>query len=102
MRVLIVKASAFGDILHALPIVLVLQAECPSIQVDWVVEEPFAELLEGNPLINRVIVVSTKRWRHALTELRTYQEIRAAIRMLRLVRYDLVIDLQGNLKSGIS
>lgn len=101
MRVLIVKASAFGDILHALPIVLVLQAECPSIQVDWVVEEPFAELLEGNPLINRVIVVSTKRWRHALTELRTYQEIRAAIRMLRLARYDLVIDLQGNLKSGI-
>ncbi len=101
MRVLIVKASAFGDILHALPVIAVLQQQCPGIQIDWVVEEPFVELLEGNHSIERVIVISTKRWRRSLTQWGTYCEIRAAITMLRSVQYDLIIDLQGNMKSGI-
>ena len=101
MHILIVKASAFGDILHALPVLPVLHGLFPGIQIDWVVEEPFAELLAGNPLITRLMVISTKRWRRSLGKGCTYHEVGAVIKKLRTVRYAMVIDLQGNLKSGI-
>ena len=63
MRVLVVKMSALGDIIHALPVLDYLHQVMPGIEVDWVVEEPFRDILEGNPLISRLHVVRTKVWR---------------------------------------
>lgn len=101
MRVLIVKSSALGDILHALPVLDYLHQAVPGIEVDWVVEEQFREILEGNPLISKVHTVRTKVWRKHPLARATHREIGALKQALRERNYDLVFDIQGNLKSGL-
>ncbi len=101
MRVLIVKMSALGDIIHALPVLDYLTQVSPGIEIDWVVEEPFLDVLEGNPLVSRIHRVRTKVWRKAPLSGATIREIGALKRALRERAYDLVFDIQGNLKSGL-
>lgn len=101
MRVLIVKVSALGDVVHALPVLDFLHRSVPGIEIDWVVEEPHRPLLEGNPLIDRLFTVRTKAWRRHPFSVATRREIREVREELRSRRYDIVFDLQGNLKSGL-
>ncbi len=100
MKVLIVKVSALGDIIHALPVLAHLHAVQPDITVDWLVESSFAPLLENHPLLRQVVCLDTRGWRR--------QGPMAAIRgswrvgqQLRKEQYDVVLDLQGNSKSGL-
>ena len=101
MRVLIVKMSALGDIIHALPVLDYLHQVSPGIEIDWVVEEPFRDVLEGNPLISRIHAVRTKVWRKNPLARETIRDIGALKRNLREREYDLLFDIQGNLKSGL-
>ncbi|WP_224984995.1 lipopolysaccharide heptosyltransferase I [Geomonas agri] len=101
MRVLIIKASALGDIIHALPVLDYLHQAKPGIEVDWVVEEPFRQILEGNPLISKLHLVRTKVWRKRPFAAQTRREIAELKEALGERRYDLVFDIQGNLKSGL-
>jgi heptosyltransferase-1 len=101
MRVLIVKLSALGDIIHALPVLDYLHKVSPGIEVDWVVEEPFLKILEGNPLLSRVHAVKTKVWRKQPFSAATRREVGEVIRALRERNYDMAFDIQGNIKSGI-
>jgi heptosyltransferase I len=101
MRVLIVKMSALGDIIHALPVLSYLHQASPGIEVDWVVEEPFRELLEGNRQIDMLHTVRTKVWRKAPLAGTTRRELRGIKSALRDRNYDIVFDIQGNLKSGL-
>jgi heptosyltransferase-1 len=101
MRILIIKTSAMGDIIHALPILDYLYQVVPAAQVDWVVEEQFADLLSGNPLLAELRIVRTRRWRRQPFRMETVREIRSLWRELREQQYDYVFDIQGNLKSGI-
>ena len=101
MRVLIVKMSALGDIIHALPVLDYLHRVSPGIEIDWVVEEQFQELLADNPLIARLHVVRTKVWRKQPLARQTRREIGNLKVALRERSYDLVFDIQGNLKSGL-
>lgn len=101
MRVLIVKTSALGDVVHALPVLDYLHQAAPGIEVDWIVEAPFREMLEGNPLIVRLFVVRTKQWRKHPLGGETRREVSDLKRALAERAYDIVFDLQGNLKSGI-
>ncbi len=101
MRVLIVKMSALGDIIHALPVLDYLHQVMPGIEVDWVVEEPFRDILEGNPLISRLHLVRTKVWRKKPFSAATRREIREVRNALQARDYDRVFDIQGNLKSGL-
>lgn len=101
MRVLIIKMSAMGDIIHALPALNYLHAVSPGIEIDWVVEEPFLDVLEGNSLISRIHKVRTKVWRKHPLSSATIKEIGALKKALRERNYDLVFDIQGNLKSGL-
>jgi len=100
MRVLIVKTSALGDIIHALPVLDYLHQVKPGIEVDWVVEEPFREILDGNPLLSRLHQVRTRVWRKSPLSCATRREIAALRQTLQEREYDLVFDIQGNLKSG--
>jgi len=101
LRVLIVKMSAMGDIIHALPVLDYLHRVSPGIEIDWVVEEPFREVLDGNPLLSRIHAVRTKVWRkHPLAQ-GTRREIVALKRALREREYELLFDIQGNLKSSL-
>lgn len=99
MKVLIIKTSALGDVVHALPILAWIKSAEPDAQIDWLVEKPFAPLLNNHPLIHRVHQADTKRWRKAgLAGLGGICEL---VRNLRHEAYDVALDLQGNSKSGL-
>lgn len=100
MRVLIVKMSALGDIIHALPVLDYLQHVSPGITIDWVVEEQFHEILAGNPRISTLHLARTKAWRKRPLAPETRHEISALKHSLREHSYEIVFDIQGNLKSG--
>lgn len=101
VKILIVKTSALGDIVHLFPTIAFLKEIHPDCEIDWVVEEPCSALVEANPHINQVIPVRSKKWRKECLSLATWAEIRTAIRTLRAKEYDVVFDFQGNIKSGL-
>ena len=99
MRVLIVKTSSMGDVVHALPAVTDLLRHHPGAQVDWLVEAPFAAIPQLHPGVHRVLPMAWRKWRRALFKRATWSAIAALRAELRHEPYDLVIDLQGLLKS---
>jgi heptosyltransferase-1 len=101
VRVLIVKTSSMGDVVHALPAVSDLARECPGTVIDWVVEEAFAAIPRLHRDVARVIPISLRQWRAQLHLPSTWARMRAARRTLREVRYDRIVDLQGLLKSAL-
>jgi heptosyltransferase I len=101
LRVLIIKASALGDVIHALPVVDYLHQVSPGVEIDWVVEEPFLEVLAGNPGLRAIHLVRTKVWRKHPFAAATWREIGELKQTLRERDYDMVFDIQGNLKSGL-
>jgi heptosyltransferase-1 len=98
---LIVKTSSLGDVVHNLPAVTDIRARFPYVQIDWAVEEPFAEIPALHPAVRRVIPVAMRRWRKNLWHRDTWREIGALRRALRAQAYDAVIDTQGLLKSAL-
>jgi heptosyltransferase-1 len=100
MKVLVIKVSALGDIVHALPVLAHMHAAVPEATVDWLIESSFAPLLENHPLIRRLITLDTRGWR---TEgaTRAVKGSLQVIGKLRSEHYDVVLDLQGNSKSGL-
>lgn len=101
MRILLVKTSSLGDVVHNLPVVSDLARRLPDATVDWVVEESFADLPGLHPRVSRVIPVAVRRWRKQLLARRTWQEIGGFRRTVHAEPYDLVLDTQGLLKSGL-
>jgi heptosyltransferase I len=101
MKILIVKTSSLGDIIHAFPVVQHLRAHYPQAQIDWVIERPFAELVQAHPALNQIFCVNTKKWRKNFWKKDVRQEMSQVIRQIRQQTYDIVIDLQGNTKSSL-
>ena len=100
MRVLIVKTSSLGDIIHTLPAVTDAHNAHANLTFDWVVEENFVEVPSWHPAVEKVIPVAMRRWRRNLVQTYLNHELRAFKRALQGVHYDLVIDAQGLIKSG--
>ncbi|MCF8200328.1 MAG: lipopolysaccharide heptosyltransferase I [Sulfuritalea sp.] len=100
MRILLVKTSSLGDVIHNLPVVTDLRQNFPDAMIDWVVEEDFAEIPRLHPEVRRVIPVAVRRWRRSLPNPSTWTEVRSFRRTLQAEHYDLVIDTQGLLKSA--
>lgn len=101
MKVLMVKTSSLGDIIHAFPVINYLHEEFPGIIIDWVIEKSFSEIVKAHPLVRRVIEMDTKGWRKNLLRQSSWKEMLAFRKKLRAEQYDVVIDLQGNTKSSI-
>ena len=104
MNILIVKTSAIGDVTHTLPALLALRKQFPEAQIDWLVEEAAADLITGHPDLNRVLVSRRKGWIDDCKKgsvFKALKEVLAFIRELRAVQYDILIDFQGLLKSGM-
>lgn len=99
MRILLVKTSSLGDVLHNLPVVSDILLHRPEVRIDWVVEEGFAELPRLHPGVDRVIPVAVRRWRKQPGFAR--EEMRTAVAAMREQDYDLIIDTQGLLKSAL-
>ncbi len=100
LRILIIKISSLGDIIHAFPLLPYLKQQTPHVEVDWVVEGAFAELVRAHPLVHHVLPVEIKQWRSFPFQRKTWQEIKQFHHLLRSKKYDKVFDLQGNTKSG--
>ena len=100
-RLLIVKTSSLGDVVHNLPIVNDILTYQPDMVIDWVVEEAFADIPALHPAVDRVIPVAIRRWRKALFQRSTWQEIGAMRAQIKQSDYDFVLDTQGLLKSAV-
>ena len=98
MRVLIVKTSSMGDVLHTLPALTDAQQAIPGIQFDWVVEEGFAQIPSWHSAVDRVIPVAIRRWRKAWFSAPIKAERKAFRDAVRLQQYDAIIDAQGLVK----
>ena len=106
-KILLVKLSSLGDVLHNLPIVWDLRARLPYAQIDWVVEEGYVHLLtpllskDGFKGIDRIIPFGLRRWKKNLLQLSTWKEFFAFKKQLQKTSYDILIETQGLLKSAI-
>ena len=101
MRILLVKTSSLGDVIHNLPVVSDLRRSFPEARIDWCVEEAFADVPSMHPGVGQVIPVALRRWRKNLGGLATWREMRDFRRRIGETRYDVVLDTQGLLKSAL-
>jgi heptosyltransferase-1 len=97
MRVLLIKMSSLGDVVHTLP--ALSDAAAHGIEFDWVVEEAFADIPARHRAVANVLPIGWRRWRRSPWN--TRREMRAFVSRLRREHYDLVLDAQGLIKSGI-
>jgi lipopolysaccharide heptosyltransferase I len=104
MNILIVKLSAIGDVIHTLPALNAIRKQYPDANITWLVEEAASDLVKDHIALDRVIVSKRKRWIKDLRNFSFYKPIRKAygfIKELRETHYDMIIDFQALLKSGI-
>lgn len=99
-RVLVVRLGAMGDVIHALPAVSALARALPGAQVDWIVDQRWASLLEGNPYLKAVVPLPLNAWRKEPFRTGSWRAARELIADLRATQYDLAVDLQGLIKSA--
>lgn len=100
MRVLIVKTSSMGDVLHTLPALTDAMRAIPGIRFDWAVEEGFAQIPSWHEAVDRVIPVAIRRWRKAWFSAPIKAERKAFRDAVQSVKYDAIIDAQGLVKSA--
>ncbi len=101
MKILLVRVSSLGDVLHNLPMVADILRHHPEATIDWVVEEGYVSLVRRNRHVRKIIPWALRRWRKSLGQAATRREIGAFFRTLREEQYDYVFDTQGLLKTGV-
>jgi len=105
MKILVVRVGAMGDVLHALPAVAALKRARPQWRVDWVVDPRWAPLLMGDdergPAVDMVHLAPVKEWSKAPLSPATLRSVLTLRRRLREEHYDLVVDMQGTLRSAV-
>ncbi len=101
MKILIVRVSSLGDIVHNMPVIADIRQHYPDAQIDWVVEESYVDLVRLNHNVRHIIPIALRRWRKRLFDKRIRAEIRDFYTRLRLEQYDVVLDTQGLFKTGV-
>lgn len=101
MKILLIRISSLGDVLHNMPIVADILSHFPDAQVDWVVEEAYVDLVKQNSAVHKIIPFALRRWRKNLLSLSVYAEIAAFKKSLQAETYDVILETQGLLKSGV-
>jgi heptosyltransferase I len=96
MKILIVKLSSIGDIIHTLPVISAIKRSMPDAEISWIVEKKSAEILRNNEILHKLIEIDT----HALRKSKSLTELRNQRRILREDSYDVSLDFQGLLKSA--
>lgn len=102
MRVLIIKMSSMGDIIHTLPAVTDAAEAISNIRFNWVVEEAFTEIPNWHKQIQQIIPIGLRRWRKNIYRTIQSGELKQFYTQLRAQKYDLVLDAQGSIKSAIT
>ena len=101
MKVCVIKTSSMGDVIHTLPALTDVQKAIPSLSIDWVVEENFAEIPRWHSAVNRVIPIALRHWRKSPFSIQTRNEWKNYRTLLQAENYDAVIDAQGLIKSAL-
>ena len=102
MKILIVKSSSMGDIIHALPVAHDIRKALPDAQIDWLAEESFQAIPTLAPAVRRVHVTAFRRWRKSILSERTRSEVSALKAAMRGEHYDVVLDIQGLMRSALA
>lgn len=100
-KILIIKSSSMGDVVHALPVAYDIKQAMPTCELHWVVEESFADIVTLSPWIDKHITTAFRRWRKTLIQSETRKEIAEVKKELADEHYDVVIDLQGLMRSAL-
>ena len=100
-RILIVKTSSLGDVIHNLPVVNDILSHHPDAVIDWVVEEGFADIVSLHPKVHTIHKVAIRRWRKNIFQSDTWKEIFAFKELISKQSYDFIIDTQGLIKSAL-
>jgi heptosyltransferase-1 len=101
LNILIVRVSSLGDVVHNMPVVTDILRRYPDANIDWVVEEAYVDLVRLNGSVRNIIPFALRRWRKTFLSAGTRAEMRAFYRALRAETYDVVLDTQGLLKTGV-
>ncbi|MBS1227037.1 MAG: lipopolysaccharide heptosyltransferase [Proteobacteria bacterium] len=101
MRILLVKTSSLGDVIHNLPVVSDLARAFPEATIDWCVEEAFCDIPRLHPAVGEIVPVAIRRWRKSLLQRATWREIGEFRRHLARTPYDAILDTQGLIKSAL-
>lgn len=101
MKILIIKLSSIGDVIHTLPAFSAIRQSFPNAEIVWVVEKGSAEILRNNPLISKLIEIDTKSLRQKDSFGKNFSLARESLRQLRSVKFDVALDFQGLLKSAM-
>ena len=99
-RILLVKPSSLGDVVHALPVLHGLRTRYPRARIDWLIGSPFAPLIEGHREVDDLILFDRRRFGLIGRNLKVTGDFARFLRLLRERDYDLVIDLQGLFRTG--
>lgn len=102
MRVLFVKLTSMGDLIHALPAITDAARAIPNISFDWVIEKSFSEVAKWHPAVKNIIPTSHRKWKNNFSQSYKSGEIQQFIKTLRTEKYDLVIDGQASIKSALT
>lgn len=100
-RILLIKLTSLGDLIHALPALSDAQDARPGVEFDWVIDEGFREIAGWHPAVKGIITTNHREWRGSLTSSETHGSISKTIGEIRSSEYDLVIDGQGNFKTAL-
>jgi heptosyltransferase I len=100
-KILIVKPSSLGDVVHSLPFLNAMKTCFPKAEIHWVIAKGLESLLVDHPMIDRLIIINKDLWKNLSRAGNTLKEIRELFKQLRHEKYDIVVDLQGLLRSGL-
>lgn len=100
-KILIIKSSSMGDVVHALPVAYDIKQAYPDCQLHWVVEESFTDIVTLSPYVDKYVTTAFRRWRKSVLDAGTRQEIAQVRQELKAEHYDIVIDLQGLMRSAL-
>jgi heptosyltransferase-1 len=100
-RILLVKTSSLGDVVHNLPVASDIASVVPDVEIDWVVEAAFAAIPGAHPAVGRTIAIALRRWRRTWWQHGTRSEVGAFFEVLRATKYDAIVDTQGLIKSAV-
>ncbi len=100
-KILVVKPSSLGDVVHALPFLNALRSSLPGAEIHWVIARGLEGMLEGHPYVERLWVIDKEQWKRVSRLGATLSGLKALVQGLRAERYDLAVDLQGLLRSAL-
>mgnify|MGYP002678101938 FL=1 len=100
-KILVIKSSSMGDIVHALPVAYDIKKHFPDSELSWVVEESFTDIPKLSPYVDKIVVTAFRRWRRHVFSSSVRSEVMDLRRTLAQAHYDIVIDLQGLIRTAL-